>query len=360
MPSQTDAMNPPAEESEATKFNRMVMRKLQKAIASDAEVDITSVIPRLYSEQLAARKVHAQNDDDPAPKGREVEEPSQFSKGDLRSNLSRHASPEVLFPLAESVKTILGCDEQSPSFADNLVRMAREAETLWEPRWAGLKMVLRCGSNIALKIMMIMDDTTEYTSLQYLREKKPTVPVPEPLGLAWPRLDEVMKRSVQHQLDDMFTELRALPYPRGMPLGGVGGEGCKDLRRHVRRSEAPIWTVQQFDDWQFSNPHFGSQIYINVIRRLSPPLSQNVVFSHNDLRTENVMVSIEDGRCVITGIVDWEYSGFYPEHYECTKVMNSIQPNEDCDWFLFIPDCISPIVHPQKWLQDAVWWKHVE
>lgn len=228
--------------------------------------------------------------------------------------------------------------------------------------------------------MMIMDDTTEYTSLQYLREKKPAVPVPEPLGLvrlgdpflmfmslvpgqnlekAWPQLDERMKRSVQYQLDNIFTDLRSLPYPKEMPFGGVGGEGCKDLRRHTRRSEVPIWTVRQFDDWQFSNPHFGSQIYVKVIRGLSPPLPQDVVFSHNDLRTENVMVSIEDGKCAITGIVDWEYSGFYPEYYECTKVMNSIQPNEPCDWFLFIPDCISPLLYPQKWLLDAIWWKHV-
>ena len=221
-----------------------------------------------------------QYDDGPAPKARKIgEEPSRFSKDDIRSKLSRHASPSVLFPLSESVKTVLSCDEQSPSFADNLVRIAHEADFLWESRWPGLKMVLKCGSSIALKIMLNMDDTTEYTSLQYLREKKPTIPVPEPLGLvrlgdqfmmfmslvhgqnlekAWPQLGETMKRSVQCQLDNIFTDLRSLPYPREKPFGGVGWEGCKDLRRQTRRSEVAIWTVRQFDDWQFSNPHLHS------------------------------------------------------------------------------------------------------
>lgn len=33
----------------------------------------------------------------------------------------------------------------------------------------------------------------------------------------------------------------------------------------------------------------------------------------------------------MTGIIDWQYSGFHPTYYEFTKVMNS--PNETNDWF---------------------------
>jgi hypothetical protein len=43
-------------ESEAAQFNRMVLRKLQKAIAADPEIDLTSKLPTNYSIRLAERK----------------------------------------------------------------------------------------------------------------------------------------------------------------------------------------------------------------------------------------------------------------------------------------------------------------
>lgn len=57
----------------------------------------------------------------------------------------------------------------------------------------------------------------------------------------------------------------------------------------------------------------------------------------------------------MTGIIDWQYSGFHPLYYEFTKVMNSITPNETNDWFSYIPECISAERYPQKFLLDALW-----
>jgi aminoglycoside phosphotransferase (APT) family kinase protein len=229
--------------------------------------------------------------------------------------------------------------------------------------------------------MRDMDDFTEYTTLQYIEKFKPSIPAPRPLGLVrlgecfllfmsfmpgttletvWNKLDGSLKRSVKAELNDICVELRSLTRPDNMPLGGVAGEGCKDLRRNVRRTAQLMWTTKEFDDWQFSNPHFGSLIYIETLRRLSPPLPQKHVLSHNDLRPNNILVEVENGQCHVTGIIDWQYSGFYPEYYESTKVMNGISPNEDSDWYLFIPESISPLRNAQKWLLDALWWKHVE
>jgi aminoglycoside phosphotransferase (APT) family kinase protein len=220
-----------------------------------------------------------------------------------------------------------------------------------------------------------MDDSAEYTTLQYLEKFVPRVPAPRPLGLvrfgecvllfislmpgttletAWHELDSSLKRSVQEQLNDIFVELRSLTRPDDMPLGGVAGEGCKDLKRNVRRTAQPMWTTEAFDDWQFSNPHFGSSIYIETLRRLSPPLPQKHVLCHNDLRPDNVMVDVEGGRCRVTGIIDWEYGCFYPEYYESTKVMNGISPIEESDWYLFVPESISPLRNAQKWLLEVV------
>jgi thiamine kinase-like enzyme len=43
-----------------------------------------------------------------------------------------------------------------------------------------------------------------------------------------------------------------------------------------------------------------------------------VVFTHSDLRPRNIMVKDE----VVTGIVDWEFVGWYPEYWGFSRVLN--------------------------------------
>lgn len=300
---------------------------------------------------------------------------------DVRHFLDANASAIVLFPLSESVRGLIESDHDESSLAHSVCRLVEQSEVVWTPKLGNHKIVLKCSPDVALKIILNMDDLTEYKTLQYLEEHKPIIPAPRSLGLVrlgkcfllfmslvpgttleavWPELDNSLKRSVQEQLNGIFIELRTLTRPDNMPLGGVAGEGCQDLRRHVRGTKEPIWTTEDFDNWQFSNPHFGSPIYIEVLRSLCPTLPQKHVLSHNDLRPENIMVKLEEGQCRVTGIIDWQYSGFYPEYYESTKVMNGLSTNEKSDWYLFIPECISPLQNKGKWLLDALWWPHVE
>lgn len=187
---------------------------------------------------------------------------------------------------------------------DGLRKLINRGRVIWKPKMGCHKIVLDAGSEIAIKITQDMSDTTEYTTLQYLEKHLPGIPAPRPLSLvslgercsllfmslmpgttlaeAWRTLDHSLKCSVQEQVNRIFTSLRSFrPTQRNMPLGGLAGEGCKDLRRHVRSFKEPIWTVEEFDDWQFSNPNFGSSIYTEALRKLSPPLPPELVLSHN-------------------------------------------------------------------------------
>jgi hypothetical protein len=51
-----------------------------------------------------------------------------------------------------------------------------------------------------------------------------------------------------------------------------------------------------------------------VFHHLFTSLSQTHVFSHDDVRPDNIIVKLEDGECRVTGIIDWKYGGFYPEY----------------------------------------------
>lgn len=52
---EADTGDPPVG-SPACQFNRMIMKKLQKALEEDPEVDLTSKISLSYANRLAARK----------------------------------------------------------------------------------------------------------------------------------------------------------------------------------------------------------------------------------------------------------------------------------------------------------------
>ena len=62
-----------------------------------------------------------------------------------------------------------------------------------------------------------------------------------------------------------------------------------------------------------------------------------------------------DGGYTVSGIVDWEMSGFYPEDFKSIKITNTLATNETSDWYLFLPACVSPERYPSRWLADFAW-----
>lgn len=270
----------------------------------------------VFLPQLIESENNAEDGSSLSEHPRREEQHFEFPMDDIRNKLMSVTSATGVFPLAKSVQALLHSDSTNLSLVDGLRELIKRSRVIWKPNMGCHKIVLDAGSEIALKIIQDMGDTTEYTTLQYLEKHLPEIPAPKPLGLValgercsllfmslmpgatlaevWPALDHSLKCSVQEQLNRIFASLRSFrPSESNTPLGGVAGEGCKDLRRHVRSRKEPIWTVEEFDDWQFSNPHFGSSIYIEALRKLSPPLPQELVLSHNDLRPENITVDFE-------------------------------------------------------------------
>lgn len=112
-------------------------------------------------------------------------------------------------------------------------------------------------------------------------------------------------------------------------LGGVRGEGAKELRVDECALFKGITTAMQLSDLQFSACHHGSNTYVKLLRSLlenDDSLIDGSVFTHGDVRSENIMVKQHphiNGHYIVTGIIDWEDSGFYPAYYECTALSRS-------------------------------------
>ena len=227
------------------------------------------------------------------------------------------------------------------------------------------------------KVTISRPGNSEYTALQYLAHHIPEFPAPKPHGLvnfgqyivvfmsfvpsktleeAWLSMTHNQKVSVQCQLDDIFCRLRQLKQPDGLPLGGLGMGGVMDIHRLDCRIDHTITTVAEYENWKFSLSKFAGEQYLKFIRSFLPAPAVESFFTHGDLRQANIMVDLKSsGDYFVTGIIDWEYSGFYPDYHECTNATNLLQANEKSDWYQYLPPCIAPRTFPVWWLADRLW-----
>lgn len=304
---------------------------------------------------------------------------------DIRSILDTTCPTEIVHPLSTSIKDVIGCSEQDleeNELSQHVSNLLSKSEVIDRGPIPTTRTIFRCSPTAVVKVIWNADDYTEYTTLQFLDKYVPNVPAPKPLGVlrvgqlslifvsyipgktmkeTWPQLTIDQKLSVMDQLGRIFLTLRSTNCPPNSPLGGLTGEGCKDLRRNVRRSKGPIYSVEQFDDFLFSCVRYGSNSYLKFLRKFTCETSSKVCLSHGDVQQDNIMVQRNDnGVYEISGLLDWEFSGFYPSHYESTKATNCLSTNETSDWYDYLPSCLSPYTWPRRWLLDYVLGRLIE
>ena len=69
-----------------------------------------------------------------------------------------------------------------------------------------------------------------------------------------------------------------------------------------------------------------------------------VVLTHGDFHPRNII--IKDG--VVTGIIDWECAGWYPEYWEYVKALTSVGPV--VDWWRYLPTILG--TYHAEWAID--------
>lgn len=287
----------------------------------------------------------------------------------------------IIKPLSGALQALLdanGCPEKpdGDQMKDVLSRVLAKSQTLLELQ-PPKKRVAKCSESIKVKIMSDSHEYTEYSTLEYLEQHKPLFPAPRPHGLllsgdlvflfmsfapgrtladVWPTLDVAHKEHIRRQLDTLFIDLRTLEHPKGLPFGGVAGEGCKDTRRHTRTCKTPIYNSDDLWDFQYRRLNCSGPVFKELLHRLTRDTqATRCVFTHGDVRPDNIIVQLQaDKKYLVSCLIDWEASGFYPEDFECTKTTNTLATSETDDWFLYIPHSISPARYLPKWLSDRV------
>ncbi|KAG9228581.1 hypothetical protein BJ875DRAFT_538138 [Amylocarpus encephaloides] len=296
--------------------SRMLMT-LSLALEKGPEADLLSVLPSVYSKTLAGLR-----------------------ECNTRSLLQESDTAIIVSPLSDDVKKILTKDN---NLSRAIIELLGRSEVLFQYPHGFSTIVLRASEAIAVKIVRDVDNITEYTSMQYLRDQKASIPAPRPHGLvkmgkfylifmtfisgldleeAWPQLEDHQKRDISGQLDVILSDLRM---------------------RNIRISSKPIMITKDFEGFIFSNS--GSPVYLKFLRSFYPSdqPGPDCVFTHGDIRPANIKVTQnEDG--------SWKVS---------LKVTNNLSTIEGSDWYLYLPKCVSPLQCLTRWLLDRVWDQHV-
>ncbi|KKY23822.1 putative phosphotransferase family protein [Phaeomoniella chlamydospora] len=373
--------------SEIGKLNQWTILRMERQFQKEPESDFSSTFQNFYRKEWDRRK----KDLDPSTLEKMSKQEAQgipSTPTDTLERLEDIDKATVVSPLSDTVIALLNQDinsiplisEPDKSLAEKLKQTFRNSTKIYESPFRGA--VFKCSDEIIAKVVrMSCPDTTEYTSLQYLAQHAPNFPAPKPHGLvtlgrynvtfmsyissmplakAWPSMTCHQKVSVQRQLDDIFRRLRQLKQPDGFPLGGVAMEGVKDLHRGGYRSDQVITTGAGFENWKFSLSMFSTDHYIKDLHGFLPPPATESVFTHGDLRPDNIMVDLSSsGDYSVTGIIDWEDGGFYPYYHECTKATNTLHSDEKSDWYQYLPPCVAPHTFPVWWLVDRLWDRNI-
>lgn len=266
----------------------------------------------------------------------------------------------IIYPLSQSIRKLLGVTAKSTSsLATAIVGHAVSGTPIWQ---CFNRSVIRIAEDVVVKVAQRLDHD-EHGILQFVEGRFHSIPAPRALWLVtigstsflfmtlvagtslesrWPSLSLEAKTQIQHVLDQQLLTLRKLELPPGVPLGSpIGKCVCKDVRRDERVSSSPIYSEAEFNDFLLHSPSSrASPNHKNWDRSVLRD-DHRILFTHGDFHPRNIMVvDGEDGHVKLSGIIDWETSGFYPEYWEVMKAMNTRSCKDTNDWWEYLPSSI--------------------
>lgn len=148
------------------------------------------------------------------------------------------------------------------------------------------------------------------------------------LESVWPSMSEDGKMSIAWQLGQAISLMRSSQQPK-LLIGAINGL-ARDCRRYGDYTGGPFTDEALFNT-------FILDLYDQCPQAVRDALSSkmrsdhSIKFTHADLSPRNIIV--KDGK--IQSIVDWEFSGWYPEYWEYVKFFEC---KTKCkDWKNFAP-----------------------
>lgn len=197
-------------------------------------------------------------------------------------------------------------------------------------------LVVKFGSRFSVTEALAMDFVSRCTNIPV-----PTVRMCfRHSGMTYIVMTRVEGQTLQNRISDMTThDLRQVATRLAEYM-----QELRDLRTGLKVAMGQ-WPCGPYDNVMFDPPPIGAfstakEFHAYWIWRLSPrtrleciPASMlnsesfNVVLAHGDLGARNIMVQ----GSAITGILDWETFGWYPDFWDRMMAMRGASPSEGAD-----------------------------
>ena len=193
--------------------------------------------------------------------------------------------------------------------------------------------ILKIDSTTVVKLSPNLD-MAEVDNLVFIRSHT-TIPVPRVLNAyekegcryivmefigggdlegVWPKLSVEDRESICSELHEYLFQMRNIPAPEAL-IGSVSGGPAVDRRSAGSIKGGSFACEEEFNTWQLEQLHDHTPPVHRDIYEALHRTDHEIVFSHGDLAFHNILV--RDGH--IAAILDWEYAGWYPEHWDFCK-----------------------------------------
>ena len=145
------------------------------------------------------------------------------------------------------------------------------------------------------------------------------------LATIWKTLSKESLENIFSQLKTMIQELRSLKPSPNLGVGSCIGGSLYDSRLPNGTPRfGPFKTIQDFHGWlrdDIKATQIGSHVTGQDVDDIKAMIARqegewaNPTFTHCDLNPSNILIRGHE----IVGILDWEFSGWYPSYWEYTS-----------------------------------------
>ncbi|KAJ5158373.1 Aminoglycoside phosphotransferase [Penicillium coprophilum] len=141
------------------------------------------------------------------------------------------------------------------------------------------------------------------------------------LDVVFHRLSYSERKQLSKDLKNVLSQLRSIPNQTPYRFGDSHGGPLFDYR-------FPSGVCGPFHQISDFNSFLVHKYVLSETREKVAAVharSYRSVFTHADLHPKNIIIN----RGRLSGIVDWECAGFYPEYWEFTKLFYGLQPSPE-------------------------------
>ncbi|EEY20151.1 conserved hypothetical protein [Verticillium alfalfae VaMs.102] len=150
-------------------------------------------------------------------------------------------------------------------------------------------------------------------------QRETSVPVPTILEVYFDDQSNEDKCWILMERLSYLEQLHHLRLADAGVIGSVSGGAAFDHRLSNMHTRGPFASVADFHDFLVAPVKQSPRPGTFAKYRAQFPGTYEIRFAHAELSWENILVDASTGK--ITGILDWEMAGFWPEWWEYRKAL---------------------------------------